>query len=189
MTFCKKFLTIDLIMEHKIKERINFLVERMSEGDNDVFDEFSEIMGKEIYHYLTRYYYETDFLKSIILDTYFTIIKKLKSKVFFIDCYQWILGVAKRKLFDKIAGDIKNKTDIIDNIDESKSSDIAYLIESLNASDQQLLYLKYNRGQTPKEIAKILHKPKFKVEKRMNEVIAFIEKEFYKDKPKEDIAG
>lgn len=147
----------------ELKQKINTLVKRISDKDEYALEELYNSTYKLIYSFLRRYTNNKEIIKDTISMTFITIIEKSTTKLFYVNCFSWILTISKFHLFNSLR--TLNKCDYFEEENEitnlsyeipSSEIDIKFAINKMSSLDRQILYLKYHEDLTIDNMAKIL---------------------------------
>ena len=144
------------------KTEINLLVKKIKTNDLDAFRQLYNKLYVVIYNFLRRYCRQKETIEDAIADCFIVIWEKSSNKIFYKNCYSWILKIAKNILFNKIRKTSREESlekakDVIFN-DREASGDI-YLksyLENLPDRQYSIVYMKVFEKLTYKEISKEL---------------------------------
>lgn len=168
-----------------LKARVNYLTKELTNKNTDALTELYSILYKPIFRFLRRYSANDDIIKDIISMTFVTIIEKAQTKMFFTNCYNWILTIAKYHLFNVIRKENKS-----DNFEENFEIEdkcktnidivitIKSFIQSLPHLEQRIIYLKFYEEVKINEIAKILSISVSTVKRKLKEIKILIKENF-----------
>lgn len=148
--------------DKELKRTVNTLVKRISDKDEFALTELYNCTYKLIFSFLRRYTNDKEVIKDTISMTFLTIIEKSKAKLFYINCFSWILTISKYHLFNNIRSN--NKCDYIDESDIKEftsdcsglSFDVKLAIDKMSEFDRKILYLKFHEDLTIEKMSKIL---------------------------------
>ena len=152
-----------ITMNKDIKKKINILIKEISHKKEDALEELYNLTYKIIFSFLKRYTNNIEIIKDTISMTFITIIEKATSRLFYINCFSWMLTISKNHLFNNLRK--FNQSYYIDETKEfdnltyevsDKSLDVKLAINNLSIIDKQILYLKYHQDLNINSIAKIL---------------------------------
>lgn len=146
-----------------LKRQVNVLVKWVSEKDELALEKLYNSTYKIIYSFLRRYTNNKEIIQDTISMTFITVIEKSTTKMFYVNCFSWILTISKFHLFNNLRK--LNKECYIDANEEAKNlsyeyssshMDIEFAIDKLTEVEKQILYLKYHEDLTIVAIANIL---------------------------------
>ena len=173
----------------ELKSRVNYLTKELTNKNTNALAELYNILYKPIFRFLRRYSTNDDIIKDSISMTFVTVIEKTQTKIFFTNCYNWILTIAKYHLFNVIrkeskADNLEENFEIEDkrktNIDTEIT--IKSFIQSFPHLEQRIIYLKFYEDVKINEIAKILSISVSTVKRKLKEIKILIKENFeYED--------
>lgn len=139
-------------------------------------------MHKVIFQFLKRYYFDNNVILDAINSTYLKIVQKCKTKILFINCFSWILTVAKHELFGLLKHK-KNevcyeKMDIFPTNNDMQKLEFKDIIDRLPDADKSLLYFIYIKEYNYDKICKIFHCSESTIKRRKREVLDVLKGEF-----------
>ncbi len=166
-------------MTSEDKTRLNKLIKKVSLGEREAFDDIYSLMYNVLFCFLRKYWSNEEVIKDAIIATFETIFEKSKTKLFYTNCYNWILAIARNHLRNLIRKE--NRTISLDekfsseiyNIDLNTFS-VKILLDNLSDIDRQLVYLKFHEGLKLKEIAKLTEISESTVKRRLNLIYDYI---------------
>lgn len=85
-----------------LKRQVNVLVKRISEKDELALEELYNSTYKIIYSFLRRYTNNKEIIQDTISMTFITVIEKSTTKMFYVNCFSWILTISKFHLFNNL---------------------------------------------------------------------------------------
>ncbi len=173
-------------MHKEDKDRLNVLIKRISNGEKEAFNDVYSLMYNVLYCFLKKYWNDKEVIKDAIIATFETIFEKSKTKLFFNNCYNWILTIAHNHLRNIIRKECR--TIHIEEIDINQSYDLdlnslslKLILDSLSKIDQELVYLKYHSGLKLKEISKLTKISESTLKRRYNLIYKYIKENLEKD--------
>ncbi len=162
------------------KAEVNYLVKQLAQGNVDAFDRLYTIMYEVIFSFLRKYYKDDEVIKDVITQTFMVVIQKSKNRMYFTNCYSWILTIAKFNLYNAIRKEDKTKTsialadDIVDKHWNEKVYDnvsLGIAVDNLPLAERNLLYLKFHEEATYKEIADAVNISESTVKRRLKSIL------------------
>lgn len=177
-------------MTKENKIRINQLVEQLSLNNLSAFDELYAIIYEPLFCFLKRYQYNDDIVKEAISETFSYLIDNAQTRLFFINCYSWILTIAKNKLRNisrKEHSDNVSLDELVNVPSEKYYCDqitdrliLDSITSKLPIQDQRLLTLIYQQDLNYAQISRIMKISKSTIIRRHKEIKLYI-KENFKD--------
>ena len=168
------------------KKEINELVKEIGCGNEDAFNLLYTRMKKFLYYFLLKEKANKDAIEDIIASTFLVVIKKSKTKMFYKNCFSWIISIAK---FELISYNRKNNKLVYDSetIDRCgtrtnlNSLSLKNEIEKLDVESQQILYFIFYAKLTYNEISHILNISISTVKRRKNEILNHFKEMYYNE--------
>lgn len=172
-----------------VKE-INYLVKKIKNDDEEAFTILYKKMYKILFGYLRRFTKNEDIIKDTISSTFLIIIEKSKTKIFYNNCYCWIVSIAKFTILKNLRNikkevsiehyenhleDLNHKYEIF----EEKIS-FNSLLKKMNSIDKCIVFLKYYCEFKNVQVAKLTHLSLSTLKRRLNNIKLFF-KENLKD--------
>ena len=166
------------------KLEINYYVKQLKKRDKVSFKNLYKKMYNVLYCFLMRYCSLHETIEDTISDSFITIWNKAQEKMYYKNCYGWILRIAKFTLNNNLR---KNKNTVsYDQDDElkkyvegkqTKTSDnsLDIYLKSLPNETYRLIYMKIYEGLTFEEISATLHVSRSTTIRKYNEVIKYLE--------------
>ena len=147
-------------MKEEDKNKVNILVKRISKGDEVAFEELYVLVYDVLFSFLKKYYYDLEVIKDVIAATFLLIVQKSKGKIYYKNCYNWILTIARLQLNN--FGRKEHKTTEVDYelVDYKQEPNLDKLtvniaFDNLTELDKRIMNLKDIEGYSIDEIVKI----------------------------------
>ncbi len=166
------------------KEYINTLVKKLKFNDEITFESLYKIMYKKLYIYL-KFLGADDFtIEDVISSTFIIVYQKAKHKIFYKNCYYWILKISKYTFYNynrKYKKDVSYELIQYEKIDISQNGIAEHLslidiLNNLPNIEKQILQLKIYQGLTNKQISKILNISESTIIRKFNHIKEYIER-------------
>ena len=143
------------------KSEINSLVKLVGGGDWEAFKQLEDKMYKILYRFLYKYCYNPETVKDVISTTFCIVIEKSKEKMFYSNCFSWIISIAKNQMMNYLKD---NKpyvyTDKIEDFGEMDNFitklSLKQAVNTLNKREQHLIYLLYFEELKQKQVSKLM---------------------------------
>lgn len=158
------------------QQEINELVKKLKYDDMRALDLLFEKMYRVIFLFLKKYCYDDEIIKDVIEETFVIVFNKAKGKLYYKNCYNWILKISKYTLFNFIRKFKKEESLDDDEMDievfESITSryegyvELNLILENLSPFNRELFYLKNYNGLTFNEISKVMKVSKTTIQRR-----------------------
>lgn len=169
------------MLTNEEKNEINFLVKQIKNNDENSLTILYTKMYKVIFRFLRKFCFDEEDIKDAISKTFIVILEKSKNKIFYKNCYSWILTIAKYQLKNHVRK-FKKETSLESinlqitsprTTEISEKLTIKTLIGKLPPVYQQLIFLK-NEGFTNKQIAKNLKTSESTVNRKLDEIRKYL---------------
>lgn len=164
------------------KNEINQLVKQIAKNDTNAFDLLYEKMHKVIFRFLKKYHFDTDIILDAINSTYLKISERAKKKLLYINCFSWILTIAKNELFALLKQRKQevsyDKMDSFSCENEIHNLEFNDIINRLPDNDRLLIYYIFYRELKYKEITRLLHCSESTIKRRKREILEILKGEF-----------
>lgn len=163
------------------RKEINKLVKCISQGDSNALRILYERLYKLIFHFLLQITNNKELIKDSIQKTFEIIILKTRTKILYINCFGWILSIARKTLYNMYRKCNKlNLTNQIENIaNKNKNNSTIHLglkmeLEKLNKNELFLLYLLFFENLNYKDISIIMKISTSTIKRRKAELLRIL---------------
>jgi len=176
------------------KQEINELVSRLQNNDMEALDKLYTKMYKRIFCFLKNFCFDDEIIKDAIENAFITIMNKAKNKMFYTNCYAWILKVCKFTLFN-LNRKYKKEDDYGEYDYEMQDNhsansfdfiEVESLLRDLPELERRIVYLKVYQNMSYTEISKILKVSESTLFRRYKRVRAYLKRVYLRGGMKGD---
>lgn len=167
------------------KQEINELVSKLQYNDMQALEKLYTKMYRAIFCFLKKFCFNDEIIKEAIENTFITILKKAKEKMYYKNCYAWILKIAKFTLFN-LNRKFKKEIDYDEHDYEMQdpsierefnSIEIGAVMDKLSVFNQRILYLKVFMGLSYREVAEVMGVSESTVIRRYKKLREYLKEE------------
>jgi len=144
------------------KKYINDIVKKIADGDDEAFEILYKTMCPILEAFLYNKLVSKYLIKDVINDTFLKVIEKSKTRMLFINCFSWIITIAKNTALNynkKYSREYMTESNVDPTFDseseEAELLDIETAISALTSNEREILLYKTD-DLTFKEISSIM---------------------------------